>query len=121
MAVKFTSLEPFIPSGADFNKSRELFKELGFDIRWESGGYIGFQKDNCRFILQEFDDKHFAENLMMSLAVSDLDEYWKEVNKKELTAKYKIRLSEPKQMPYGREFNLIDLAGVCWHIIQAAP
>jgi hypothetical protein len=116
--MKFNSLEPFIPSGSDFEKSRRLFLALGFEIQWEAEGYIGFKKDACRFILQKFDDKHFAENLMVRLAVSNLDDFWDELNKKELAKKFGIKLREPTEFPYGREINLIDMAGVCWHIAQ---
>ncbi len=118
MALKFNSIEPFIPSGKDFEKSRALFVEIGFIIQWESNDYVGFQKDTCRFILQKYDYKHFAENLMMRLTVSNLDECWEELKKKELAKKFKIKLREPTDFPYGREIHLIDLAGVCWHIAQ---
>lgn len=118
MVTKFNSLEPFIPSGSDFKKSRELFLQLGFEIQWEADGYAGFRKDACRFILQKFDDKHFAENLMMRMTVSNLDEFWEELTRKDLTKVFNIKLQAPKQFPYGREINLIDLAGVCWHIAE---
>ena len=117
--VKFNRIEPFIPSGSDFEASKQFFLALGFTINWESGGYIGFQRDDCRFILQDFNDKHFAENLMMSLKVNDLDAFWLELKEKELTKRFAIKLKEPTQFPHGREVNLIDMAGVCWHIGQS--
>jgi hypothetical protein len=27
-------------------------------------------------------------------------------------------MSEPADQPYGREVNMIDLAGVCWHFVS---
>ncbi|TAH17639.1 MAG: hypothetical protein EAZ08_13330 [Cytophagales bacterium] len=116
--MKYNSIEPFIPSGKDFEKSKKLFLALGFDIKWENGGYAGFQKDGCKFILQDYDDKHFAENLMIRITVSDLDEFWQEISKKNLEIEFNIKLKEPTTFPYGREVNLIDIAGVCWHIAQ---
>src|SRR5882672_6166788 len=113
--MKFTSIQPFVPSGSDFEASKNLFIELGFEIRWEGGGYIGFERDGCQFILQDFNDKKFAENLMIRISVSDLDEFWKEITRKELGRKFAVKLREPTQFPYGREVHLIDLAGVCWH------
>ncbi len=115
----FNTLEPFIPSGADFEASKQLFLAIGFHINWENGGYIGFQKDNCSFILQDYNDKLFAENLMMRLSVNDLNGFWAEINSKDLTNKFGIKLKEPTNYPYGREMHLIDLAGVCWHITQS--
>lgn len=117
--VKFNALEPFIPSGSDFEASKKLFIALGFQINWENNGYVGFQRDNCSFILQDYNDKHFAENLMMRLVVNDLDAFWHEVNVLDLTKKFDIKLKEPTIFPYGREMHLIDIAGVCWHIAQS--
>jgi hypothetical protein len=114
--VQFNALEPFIPSGKDFKQSKELFLAIGFTIMWEADDYIGFKKENAQFILQNYNDKHFAENLMMNLKVNDLDAFWDELNQKELSKKFAIKLKEPTVYPWGREINMIDLAGVCWHI-----
>ncbi len=92
-ALLATSLLPFIPSGKNYDASRRLFADLGFEELWENDGYAGFQNGGAEFILQRFDDEHFANNLMVRLNVDDLGLWWEEVN-------------------------LIDLAGVCWHIGQ---
>jgi hypothetical protein len=116
--MKFLSLEPFVPSGSDFEKSKQLFLELGFHINWEEPGYIGFQCDDCRFILQQYDVRSFAENFMLSVKVSNIDEFRNSVLNKQLPEKYGIRVSHILQQPYGREVNVIDLAGVCWHFVE---
>ena len=116
--MTFLSLEPFIPSGKDFEQSKKLFLELGFKINWDGSDYAGFQRDNCKFILQKFDDKHFAENLMMSVKVSSVAEFWNHVSSKDLAKKFGIRFSPPQQQPYGIEVNMIDIAGVCWHFVE---
>ena len=116
--MKFISLEPFVPSGADFEGSKKLFQDLGFAIKWDAGDYIGFDRDGCKFILQKFDNKEFAGNFMISVGISNADEFWKEINDKELVQKYGIRLGNPSDQPYGREVNIIDIAGVCWHFVQ---
>lgn len=116
--MKFLSLQPFVPSGGDFEKSKQLFLELGFTMSWDAGDYVGFKKDNCSFILQHFDNKPFAENFMVSVSVDNADEFWKEVKEKQLVEKFGIRMSDPKDQPYGREVNIIDIAGVCWHFVQ---
>lgn len=116
--MKFVSLSPFVPSGKEFEQSKQLFQEIGFTISWDAGDYTGFEKNGCAFILQRFDNKEFAENFMLSVQVDDLDAFWKEMNEKELTRKYGVRLSPPAKVPYGREVNMIDLAGVCWHFVE---
>ncbi len=114
--MKFNSIEPFIPSGSRFEESKALFVELGFQITWDGGDYIGFERDTCKFILQRYENKEMAENLMIRLTVSNLDEFWQKINAKNLDKKFGIKLQAPTEFPYGREVNLIDIAGVCWHI-----
>ena len=109
--MKFLSLQPFIPSGKDFEASKDFFQQLGFTINWDAGDYIGFEKDGCKFILQKFDNKDFAENFMVSVKINDAEEFWQEVTKKQLPEKFGIRISKPMQQPYGKEVNIIDTAG----------
>jgi hypothetical protein len=116
--MKFLSLQPFVPSGSNFEASKQLFRELGFSVTWDAGDYTGFQRDDCKFILQKYENKEFAENLMISVAVDNADEFWNEVNEKKLVEKFGIRLGNPTDQPYGREVNIIDIAGVCWHFVQ---
>ena len=116
--MKFISLQPFVPAGKVFQQSRELFLALGFKINWEGGGYVGFQRDDCKFILQDYYAKDFAENFMLTGNVSSADEFYNEVKEKNLVEKFGIKLAPPTDQPYGREVNIIDIAGVCWHFVQ---
>jgi hypothetical protein len=116
--MTFNSLQPFIPSGPDYQKAKDLFVELGFSVSWDAGDYTGFERDGCKFILQKFNNKEFAENLMISVNVSDVDEFLRLAKENHVMEKFGIRISEPSQMPYGKEVNVIDLAGVCWHFVE---
>ena len=116
--MKFFSLQPFVPSGSNFDGSKQFFQQLGFNISWDAGDYIGFEKDECRFILQKYDNKDFAENFMLTVGVANVDEFRKEVIDKQLPQKFGIRIGDVSDEPYGREVNIIDLAGVCWHFVQ---
>jgi hypothetical protein len=116
--MKFLSLEPFVPSGSNFEGSKQFFQELGFKINWDAGDYIGFEKDGCKFILQKYDEKGFAENFMISVGISNAQGFWNEVNEKQLPQKFGIRLGKLIAQPYGKEVNIIDLAGVCWHFVE---
>src|SRR5438045_7443571 len=107
-AMKFLSLEPFVPSGSNFEKSKQLFVELGFGISWDIDNYVGFERDGCRFILQNYSERGFAENFMLSVGVSDVEEFRQMVLEKSLPEKYGIRIGEVSQQPYGKEVNIID-------------
>ncbi len=116
--MKFLSLEPFVPSGNNFESAKQFFLALGFKINWDAGGYIGFERDGCSFILQHYNNKEFAENFMVSVKVSNVEEFRKEVIEKQLPEKFGISISRITEQPYGKEVNIIDIAGVCWHFVE---
>jgi hypothetical protein len=116
--MEFISLQPFVPSGNDFEASKQFFQELGFRIAWDAGDYAGFERDHCLFILQKYDNRAFAENFMITVRVSNVDEFRTGIMDKKLPEKFGIKVGTPTDQPYGREVNLIDLAGVCWHFVQ---
>ena len=115
--LRALSLLPFVPSGKEYDASRRLFAELGFEETWENDGYAGFRNGDAQFILQKFDDRTFAENFMVRLNVRDLDAWWEAVSRKHLEKTYPaFRINPPADFPWGREVNFTDLAGVCWHV-----
>ena len=116
--MHFLSLEPFVPSGAEFDRSKKLFLDIGFQIKWDAGDYVGFEKDGCKFVLQKFSNKDFAENFMITVKIDDAEIFWKEMTAKNLEEKFGVRIGKPTQMPYGKEVNMIDIAGVCWHFVE---
>ena len=118
--LRALSLLPFVPSGKDYDASRRLFAELGFEEVWENDGYAGFRNGDAQFILQKYDVRSFAENFMIRLNVKDLEAWWQAVSRLQLDKKYPaFRISPPSDFPWGREINFIDLAGVCWHVGSA--
>ena len=117
--MKFLSLQPFIPSGKDFSASKTFFAELGFNLNWDEGDYAGFERDGCKFILQNFDNIEFAQNFMLSVQVENVGEFRNTVIEKNLPERFGIRIGHVTQQPYGKEVNIIDLAGVCWHFVES--
>jgi hypothetical protein len=116
--MKFLSLAPFVPSGARFEESIQLFQELGFNLAWAVGDLAAFGADGCNFILQKFDQKGFADNFMLSVRVSSAEEFRNMVIEKKLPERFGIRIGKVTQQPYGKEVNIIDIAGVCWHFVE---
>jgi hypothetical protein len=116
--MKYISLEPFVPSGPKFTESKDLFIALGFPVRWEMEGYIGFGGDGFRFILQHYEQEAFARNFMLSVRVDDIEAFQRMLSEKKLEEKFDIKVGQIINQPYGRELNIIDIAGVCWHFVQ---
>jgi hypothetical protein len=116
--MKFISLEPFVPSGKNFDLAKQFFVALGFNITWDAGDYIGFEKDACKFVLQKYHNDAFAENLMISLRIDNAEAFRKQVIENQLPEKFGIRIGEISNQSYGKEVNIIDNAGVCWHFVE---
>jgi hypothetical protein len=116
--MQFLSLSPFIPSGSNYEGAKDFFASLGFNMTWDAGGYAGFESGDCRFILQNYSNKLFAENLMLTVRVDDIAAFRQSVIEKQLAEKFDIKLGVVTQQPYGKEVNVIDMAGVCWHFVE---
>lgn len=116
--MKFLSLQPFVPSGDDFEKSKQFFVQLGFTVEWDAGDYAGLEKDGCKFILQNFSNRDFAENFMVTVGVTNAEEFRQQVLDKNLPQSFGIRIGNVTRQPYGKEVNIIDPAGVCWHFVE---
>lgn len=115
--VEPVALLPFVPGGKDFDRSRALFRELGFEELWANGGYAGFRCGAAKFILQDLDEPALAAHLMIKLEVLDLDAWWQEVVAKKLADRFPgLEMKPPTPFPWGQEVHFIDLAGVCWHV-----
>jgi hypothetical protein len=55
---------------------------------------------------------------MLSVRISDAKEFHEMVIGKKLAERFGIRVGNVSQQPYGKEVNIIDIAGVCWHFIE---
>ncbi|MFC5651029.1 hypothetical protein ACFPYJ_18340 [Paenibacillus solisilvae] len=117
--MKAVKLRPFIPSGEDYNLAQRFFEALGFEKLYSDSGLSIFRMGEQEFFLQNFHNKEFQENFMVELVVEDLDGWWTHLQTIALEEKYPIKVKEPTIYPWGkREINLIDPAGVCWHISE---
>jgi len=121
MKAQATALHPFVPSGRNFATSLAFFAELGFATEWQRDGLAGLRFGAAFFLLQDIEVAAWQENQMLTLEVDDLESYWSELEAKDLGSKYPgVRTRPPTDFAWGREIHIIDPAGVCWHIRQAA-
>ena len=63
--MPISSLKPFIPSGVNFEKSKNFFTDLGFSVVWEVEGLAELSLGNAVFLLQDFHNEEMQANLMM--------------------------------------------------------
>jgi hypothetical protein len=111
----------FIPSGENFEKAIQFYKEIGFIVDSASESFAVFSKDQCKFFLQRYPNEWIQGNLMMALEVQNLDDWWTMLSGLGLEEKYEnVKITPPQVYPWGvREAHLVDLCGVFWHIAEA--
>lgn len=112
-------LQPFIPSGPDFDVAKSFFIALGFQIKWEE--YVGFRFGDAQFILQGLNNQESQNNLIIQAVVKDLDDWWTHILESGVLETYPgVSAKEPAHYPWGeREIHLIDTAGVAWRFVEA--
>ena len=117
--MKVSALRVFVPS-KDHEVSTRFYEDLGFEVAWSGHGVTEMQIEGFSFFLQNYYQKEWANNFMIQLRVADLDAWWRHIVEKDLVARYEgVRAAEPRVYPWGlREINLVDPAGVLWHIAE---
>ena len=114
-----TVLRTFLPT-QDFDVSKAFYEALGFAQVLDGEVAIYDTAEAGGIILQRYYQKDWAENLMLSLQVDDLDAWWAHIDSLDLPGRFGVRPpAPPKLYPWGlREVHVIDPAGVLWHFIQ---
>lgn len=111
-------IKAFVPA-KDFELSKRFYIDLGFTKASDAAGVAYFYQGNCSFLLQDFYEKAFAENLMMHLLVEDLDSWHKSIKESDLQTKYGINVTEIAEQPWGMlDFIIHDPSGVRWRFGQ---
>ena len=121
-------LKVFLPA-MDFEVSKRFYQDLGFTLCWQGEGDLAYlhygdhgSHSKVGFLLQRFDVKAFAENLMMHLLVKDVDAWWASIQEKKIPEKYGVRAEPPEDRPWNmRDLILVDPSGVLWRIAQDLP
>lgn len=82
-------------------------------------GVADFHHGSCSFLLQDFYEKPFADNLMMHLLVEDIHSWHKQVLASKVVSELGLNVSEVIEQPWGMlDFVLHDPSGVLWRVGQ---
>ena len=113
------SVLPFVPA-KEFEVATQFYKDLGFTCRSEDEQVRPFFLGQFGFLLQDFYVAEWANNFMMNLHVTDIEQWHTHIQEANLTEKYEgVRLSPPKLEDWGMiVMHLVDPTGVLWHITQ---
>ena len=113
------SISTFIGS-KDYLISKLFYTILGFEMVWEGENMCKFKvDDNNHFYLQNYYVKEWVENTMLLWEVDNLQASRFNIISLELHQQFpSVRITAVKVIEGGREFCLIDPAGVLWHIAE---
>jgi len=120
--LRSVELKAFVPA-QDFALSKRFYQALGFTMASEGGGIAYFHhQGHCPFLLQDYFEQAFAENLQMHLLVEDVQAWWDHLQAIDIAGQFGVRMTDPVEQPWSMiDFNLIDPCGVCWRIGQNIP
>jgi catechol 2,3-dioxygenase-like lactoylglutathione lyase family enzyme len=116
-------LKAFVPA-LDFETSKRFYSALGCELQHESPKLAVFALGSCRFYLQDFYVKEFAEQYMLHLTVEDVESWYQHVL--EVLDNFSANsdglpriFSSPKAEAYGAKVCYVsDPTGVLIHIAQ---
>jgi hypothetical protein len=115
------AVRPFVPA-KDFEVSQQFYRNLGFDVvsLGDAVAHVGI--GHFGFLLQKFYVKELADNFMMHLLVTNLDQWWASISGLRLESRYEVRAPlAPKLEPWGlRVAYVFDPSGVLWHVAEEA-
>lgn len=111
-------VKAFVPA-LDFERSKQFYQAVGFQMAFSSDDLAYFHSGNCSFLLQNFYVEQLAHNLMMHLLVENADHWHEHVSAQGLVERFGIQLGTPEDRPWAmRDFTLTDPSGVLWRIGQ---
>ncbi|MBB5054026.1 putative glyoxalase superfamily protein PhnB [Afipia massiliensis] len=109
-------MRTFVPA-KNFEESRKFYEALGFASTKLNDKSFEMRLGSEAFFLQNFYVKEFADNLMMQVLVSDLDEWWDHISGLSLERNFHVVPARPPSLqPWGLRVAYVwDPSGVLWH------
>jgi catechol 2,3-dioxygenase-like lactoylglutathione lyase family enzyme len=121
MNLHAVEIKAFVPA-PDFERSRQFYLDLGFEIPWSADGLAYVRLGSTAFLLQAFDAPGFSANFQMHLLVENVDDWHAHVTASGVAARFGVRVGEPEDRPWAmRDFTLFDPGGVLWRVAQPLP
>lgn len=119
LATTIRAVRPMVPA-KDFDLSLRFYGDLGFQSRMLDDRLAEMTMGICTFILQDYYVSEWADNFVIHVFVSDLDEWWEHIDALDLPARYRVKTRPPELQPWGiRVAGVIDPAGVLWRFHEA--
>lgn len=113
------NLKPFV-GAEDYETSRDFYLALGFKLNWDQGNLAELELSGNRFLLQDYYNRDWCNNMMLHMDVPDArawhDRVIEVLSHRDFGA---ARTKEPAEESYGALVTHIwDPSGVLWHMAQ---
>ena len=121
MNLNASDVKTFVPA-KNFQESLKFYTALGWrqDFVADDESLALLELANSRFYLQNYYNKHWADNFMLHISVEDAAAWHQHASAVIEAGNYKYaRLNEPKEEPYGALVTHVwDPCGVLLHFAQ---
>ena len=108
-----TDIKVFVPS-KDYGISKLFYSEIGFKPKFVTDDLTLFQGGSCSLYLQRFYNQELADNFMLQICVSDIEEAFDVCSSSE----HKTRITPVEQQVWGKVFYVWGPAGELLHITE---
>lgn len=111
--MNVTSIKVFVPS-KDYEISKSFYSEIGFKPEFLTDDLTLFQSGACFLYLQRFYNQELADNFMLQICVSDIEEAFDVCS----NSNYKTKIISVQNEAWGKVFYLWGPAGELLHITE---
>ena len=116
-----SDVKVFVPA-KNFQESLAFYEAMGWQVnfRSESDDLAELELANCRFYLQDYYNKDWANNFMLLIAVDDAQAWYEHAGQVIANGNWKYaRQRAPKEQSYGALVTWVwDPSGVLLHFAQ---
>lgn len=112
--MEVRDIRTFIPS-KDYDVSKSFYQALGFKMSRASDDLSIFEAGSSTFFLQRYYNKDFADNLMLQLVVSDINDAYTAISQ---LRGYNFRFEPIKEESWGKVIYIWGPSGELWHITE---
>lgn len=118
--LQATDVKVFVPS-KNYDDSLTYYKALGWKVLWKDDGLAEMELAGFRFYLQNYYQKHWANNFMLYIDVAKAADWYDHITEVLAGHNFKYaRVQPPKQEPHALVTYAWDPSGVLLHFAQGS-
>ena len=118
MSLNINDFKVYMPA-KDFEKSKRFYTALGFKMSEGWGGTADFELNGCRFRLQNYYVKDWANNFMIVMGVDDVEHWHQHALKMAKSGEFDgMRIKPPEAVDDSRVLHVVDPTGVLLVFVQ---